>query len=43
MFDQPYADAPKTVIVHCDDLGMTHGANAAFSELVAKGFAARAR
>ena len=36
MTAQPYADARKSVVVHCDDLGMTHGANAAFGELFDK-------
>ncbi|HEV2365295.1 MAG TPA: ChbG/HpnK family deacetylase [Caulobacteraceae bacterium] len=34
---QPYAAGPRTIVIHEDDLGMTHGANAAFRELVDKG------
>jgi chitin disaccharide deacetylase len=33
----PYADSRKAVVIHADDLGMTHGANAAFRELTARG------
>jgi predicted glycoside hydrolase/deacetylase ChbG (UPF0249 family) len=36
MTAQPYADARKTVVVHCDDLAMTHGANSAFRALFDK-------
>jgi len=37
MTANPYAVAPRTVVVHADDLGMSHGANAAFRELTAQG------
>ena len=33
----PYADSRKAVVIHADDLGMTHGANAAFRELTMRG------
>jgi chitin disaccharide deacetylase len=33
----PYAVAARTVVIHEDDLGMTHGANVAFRELTARG------
>ena len=37
MTANPYAVAPRTVVIHADDLGMSHGANAAFRELTSQG------
>ena len=37
MTSNPYAVAARTVVIHEDDLGMTHGANVAFRELTARG------
>jgi hypothetical protein len=37
MTSNPYAGARRTVVIHEDDLGMTHGANAAFADLTAMG------
>jgi chitin disaccharide deacetylase len=33
----PYAAGRKTVVIHADDLGMAHGGNVAFQELVRRG------
>ena len=33
----PYARGRKTVVIHADDLGMAHGGNIAFGELVRQG------
>lgn len=32
-----YADAPRALVIHQDDVGMTHGSNMAFRELSARG------
>jgi predicted glycoside hydrolase/deacetylase ChbG (UPF0249 family) len=32
-----YAEGPRVIVIHEDDVGMTHGANTAFSELSAMG------
>jgi predicted glycoside hydrolase/deacetylase ChbG (UPF0249 family) len=32
-----YAEARRVVVIHEDDVGMTHGSNAAFAELSALG------
>ncbi|MEO1103343.1 MAG: ChbG/HpnK family deacetylase, partial [Pseudomonadota bacterium] len=37
MAQPDYAPHRRTVIIHADDVGMTHGANAAFAELSAIG------
>ena len=33
MITNPYATGARTVVIHEDDVGMSHGANAAFQEL----------
>ena len=33
----PYAEGRRAVVIHEDDVGMSHGANAAFAELSAMG------
>ncbi|HXQ15967.1 MAG TPA: polysaccharide deacetylase family protein [Caulobacteraceae bacterium] len=37
MTASPYAVGARTVVIHEDDIGMTHGANVAFRELAARG------
>jgi predicted glycoside hydrolase/deacetylase ChbG (UPF0249 family) len=37
MTSNPYAVATRTVVIHEDDIGMSHGSNTAFRELTAQG------
>ena len=37
MSSNPYAEGRRTVVIHEDDIGMTHGSIAAFRELTALG------
>jgi predicted glycoside hydrolase/deacetylase ChbG (UPF0249 family) len=37
MTSNPYAGAARTVVIHEDDVGMSHGSNIAFRELTARG------
>ena len=40
MTPSPYAKGRKALVIHEDDVGMTHGSNVAFKELSARGVAA---
>jgi chitin disaccharide deacetylase len=37
MTSNPYTEGRRTVVIHEDDVGMSHGANAAFQDLSARG------
>ena len=37
MTSSPYAQGRRALVIHEDDVGMTHGSNVAFRELSARG------